>query len=195
VTNKTTISIIVFVTILFSAVVVCGQDKKTTGFAELQTTTTSTGTVPQFALSLERPVTKKVGVFFYGLKTKGYSEAYAGLTYSPKPWIELAAGLGAEGPRHVRAGGYVWTRLTRDGKLTNLFIPECKGSGFWYKNTTNFAVTKNVKVGVREQRFKGAGPEAEYDIPHTPLRVWTTVFFSPDHSPVAQFGLRWKLKF
>jgi hypothetical protein len=175
--------------ILFSSVAVLGQEKKLTGFAEIQTTTAKGKTVPQFNLWLQRPITKKVGLFFYGLESRGYSEAYAGLTYAPKSWIEGGLGAGAENPRNFRWGGYIWT-----GKhgLVNLLILEGKGSGNWYKNTATYAVSKNAQLGVRSQSFKGTGPYGEVSVPSSPVQVWISVLFGPDHSPVTQIGLRWK---
>lgn len=187
---------IITVMIMIFSVAVYGQGNKISGFVEFQTNTNASGTTPQINLSVERPVTKKVKLWGYATSTvasKGrYSEAYGGLAYSPKPWIELAAGVGAENPRNLRLGGYVWTGK---GRVSNLLILEGKGSGFWYKDIANYSVGKGVKVGIKAQRFKGAGPDVEYEIPHTPLRAWGAVLFSGDHGPVAQFGLRYSFKF
>jgi len=184
--TKTAISTITVLILL--SVAVSGQDKKISGFVEMQTTQASSRTETKVKLFLERALTKKVGLFGYGEGSKDYSEAYGGLTYSPKSWIQLAGGAGAESPRNFRLGGYVWTGR---GRYSNLLFAEGLGSGWWYKDIAQVAVSKNAKVGMRLQRFKGIGPDAQYDIPHTPLRVWAGVMFG-DHKPVTQFGLRWK---
>jgi hypothetical protein len=182
---KTALITIVVMILLPGAVY--GQDKKISGFVELQTTSESSGTKPQLKLSLERPLTKRVGLFGYGQLGKGYSEAYGGLTYSLKPGVQVAGGAGAESSRNFRLGGYV---SIKHKQYSNQFFAEGLGSGWWYKDTAHIEVSKNTKVGLRIQRFKGIGPDAQYGIPGTPLKVWTAVMFG-DHKPVAQFGLRW----
>ncbi|MCL5435784.1 MAG: hypothetical protein M1275_01765 [Patescibacteria group bacterium] len=135
-------------------------------------------------------VIKKFGGFVWFQTQKGYSEAYGGATYSPKPWLRLALGAGVEEAKNpARAGGFVWMG---NSKQYLLFIPEYGGSGFWWKLEGSRKINKTVGVGFLTERLKGSGPRVEYAIPHTPLKVWAAPMFERKRMN-ALIGIRWTL--
>jgi hypothetical protein len=133
----------------------------------------------------------KLGAFAWFQTQKGYSEGYGGITYSPKPWIQLAGGAGIEeNVSPARVGGFVWAG---GGKISLLFIPEYGGSGFWWKAEVNRKVNKSVGVGLITERYKGTGLRVEYKIPRTPLLLWGAPMFEKSRVNAA-FAIRWVIK-
>ena len=132
----------------------------------------------------------KFGGFVWFQTEKNYSQAYGGITYSPKLWIQLAAGPGIEQDKKpLRVGGFVWLG---SGKDSLLFIPEYGGSGFWWKLETNRKVNKSIGLGLLTERYKGTGPRVEYKIPKTKATVWVAPMFER-HRANALIGIRWSL--
>ena len=133
---------------------------------------------------------QKFGGFTWFQVQKGYSEAYGGITYSPKPWLQLAVGPGieeAESP--ARVGGFVWLGK---GKSSVLFVPEYGGSGFWWKLEANHEIGKVFGVGFLTERFKGSGPRFEVNVPRTPLKLWAAPLFEKTRANLL-VGIRWTL--
>ena len=133
-------------------------------------------------------ITKKLGGFTWFQVQKGYSEAYGGPTYSPKPWLQLAIGVGIEEAKNpLRSGGFVWLG---NSKSSVLFIPEYGGSGFWWKLEANHKLTKSFGVGFLTERFKGSGLRFEVNVPHTPLKLWAAPMSEKERTNLL-FGIRW----
>ncbi|MDP2934133.1 MAG: hypothetical protein Q8N81_08515, partial [bacterium] len=117
-------------------------------------------------------------------------EAYGGLTYSPKPWVQVAAGAGVEEAKNPgRIGGFVWMG---NSKSSILFVPEYGGSGFWWKLEANRKITKVIGAGFITERYKGSGPRVEFRIPKVPVTIWAAPMFEA-HRTNALFGIRWVL--
>ena len=140
---------------------------------------------------LTQGIKGKLGAFTWFQVQSGYSQAYGGLTYSPKPWLELAVGPGLEQAKNpARVGGFVWIG---NRQASVLFIPEYGGSGFWCKVEANYQLTKKVGVGLLSERFKGTGPRLESAIRHLPIKVWAAPLFEK-HRVNGLFGIRYVFK-
>jgi hypothetical protein len=98
--------VIIFVVVIF-VFSVQAQSNKATGFVGTEVGVKSGVVKPQVNGLIEKPLTKKVKAFAFGLAAKDYYEFYSGVAYSPKPWVEVAAGAGLEDNR-LRLGGWVW---------------------------------------------------------------------------------------
>jgi hypothetical protein len=157
-----------------------------------QRTFMSSGVVaPRIGALITAPVSGKFGAFTWLQVQNGYSESYGGLTYGPKPWLQLAGGAGIEESKSSgRIGGFVWMG---NAKTSVLFIPEYGGSGLWWKAEVNHKPGKTVGVGIISERFKGTGPRFEYKIPHTQLLLWGAPMFERNRTN-AVFGIRWIVK-
>lgn len=137
-----------------------------------------------------KPLLGKLGTFAWFQVEKGYSQTYAGATYSPKPWVQFALGAGLEEDKNpARLGGYVWMG---DAKNSLLFVPEYGGSGFWWKMEANRKVSKVLGVGLITERHKGTGPRLEYKIPKTHFAIWGAPMFDR-RGANALVGIRWSL--
>lgn len=100
--------------------------------------------------------------FGYACMTKGWSEAYVGKTFSPAPWVEIAAGIGLEDAKNpVRLGGWVWLG---EGRCSFIHLFEDGGSGEWHKTVVAYKVSNDLKVGVIDRAFYGQGVTAEYKL-------------------------------
>jgi len=113
---------------------------------------------------LQEPVkeVKGLGVFAYELVGKNWSEAYAWLTYSPVPQLELALGYGTEEAKNPnRLGGWVWAGKDR---LSGIYLFEDGGSGPWHKLELKYAATDRVSLGYVERSYSGEGLMAEYKL-------------------------------
>ncbi|OGE77901.1 MAG: hypothetical protein A2751_02550 [Candidatus Doudnabacteria bacterium RIFCSPHIGHO2_01_FULL_46_14] len=113
-------------------------------------------------------INERIGTFVWFQIDPGYAQAYGGLTWSPKPWVQFAGGPGLEqAKKSARVGGYVWLGK---GKTAFLFVPEYGGSGFWAKAEFNQSVGKRFGIGAISERYKGTGPKAEVNI--SKLKFW-----------------------
>ncbi len=136
-----------------------------------------------------RPLQNNFGTFVWFQVQQGYSQAYAGLTYAPKPWIQVAIGPGLEEDKHpMRIGSYVWMGK---GKVSTLVAFEDGGSGFWWKSESNYQATKNFGLGHLYEHGKGSGPKVEFSIPHTRAKLWLVPSINRGVQPL--FGVRWNL--
>lgn len=139
---------------------------------------------------LTKTIKGELGGFCWFQTQATYSQAYCGPTYSPKPWIQLALGLGIETDKHpVRVGSYVWLGKA---KLSGLAAFEDGGSGFWYKVETNYQIRKALGIGILSERYRGTGPKIEFSVPHTTLKLWVAPLADRrSFRPV--IGVRWNL--
>jgi hypothetical protein len=134
---------------------------------------------------------KSFGSFAWMQQQKGYGQAYAGITYSPKTFVQLALGAGLEqDARPARVGSYVWLGK---GKSSVLGVFEDGGSGFFYKVEANYQAVSRFGVGILSDRFRGHGPKAEFLVPHTPVKVWLASLWK-DGSVSPLLGIRWSFK-
>lgn len=102
------------------------------------------------------------GTFAYACVSEGWGEAYAGKTYSPAPWLELAAGAGLEtGQDSLRFGGWAWAG---QGHYSLLYVWERGGSGPWHKAIAMTKVTDALSLGVIDRSYYGRGVNAEYKL-------------------------------
>lgn len=166
-------------------------------WVEQRTYVSADGTAtPRIAGLLTRPVKGMVGSFVWFQVQKGYSQAYAGPTLSPKPWIQLAVGAGLEEDNHpARVGSYVWVGNKQNSVL---FIAEDGGSGFWHKTEALHTFNRFLDAGFIEERYKGSGVELRLKIPRTPIAIWAAPMV--DRDPKTRqlrinslFGIRWDL--
>ncbi len=136
---------------------------------------------------MTRPIKGRLGSFVWFQTQKGYSQTYAGATYSPKPWVQFALGGGLEEAKNpARVGGYVWLG---NAKTSILFVPEYGGSGFWWKLEVNRKVNKSIGVGLITDPLTGSGPRVEYQIPKIRLTFW----LAPLTRANTLIGIRWSL--
>ncbi len=124
---------------------------------------------------LTQSIKGNLGSFEWFQVQQGYSQAYAGATYSPKPWLQFALGGGLEEAKSpARLGSYIWMGK---GKLSGLFVFEDGGSGIWFKTEANYQVFSKLGVGMLSERFKGTGLKFELSVPHTRLKAWFAPLF------------------
>ncbi len=102
-----------------------------------------------------KSISTETGLFFYALGCEGYAEAYAGATWSPRPFIQLALGYGVEqaNPSN-RVGGWLWLG---EGKLSFIHLFEDGGSGPWHKTELDYQLTPSVKIGLVDKTTWGNG--------------------------------------
>lgn len=137
-----------------------------------------------------KPVSKEWGSFVWFQVQQSYSQAYAGVTYSPKPWLQLALGTGIEQDKNpLRIGSYLYVSKKN---LSGLAVFETGGSGFWYKIETNYQIKRFFGVGILSDHYRGHGPKFEILIPCSRLTLWAAPLVVHNSvSPV--LGLRWTL--
>ncbi len=136
-----------------------------------------------------KPAAEKLGSFVWFQVQQGYSQAYAGLTYAPKSWIQVAIGPGLEEDRHpMRVGSYVWMGK---GKVSTLAVFEDGGSGFWWKSESNYQITSRFGLGHWYEHGKGAGPKLEFSVPRTRAKLWLVPFINHGVQPL--LGVKWSL--
>ncbi len=139
---------------------------------------------------LTRPVKGALGSFVWFQVQQGYGQAYAGATYSPKPWVQLALGGGMEEDNHpARLGSYVWAGK---GPASALAVFEAGGSGFWWKMETNYQARPVLGIGMLTEAYKGTGPKLEFSVPHTRLKLWFAPLWK-DRAVRPLIGIRWSL--
>lgn len=132
-------------------------------------------------------VKNNLGTFVWFQVDKSYAQGYAGLTFSPKPWIQFAGGAGIEQDKSpFRVGGYIW--LSKD-KISLLFIPEYGGSGFWAKMEFNQGIGKHVGFGLISERYKGTGPRVEISI--SKFKLWAAPLWEKRRA-AGLVGIRYK---
>jgi hypothetical protein len=135
-------------------------------------------------------ITATVGTFAWFQVDENYAEAYAGPSFSPKPWLQFGAGAGVEQTAHpLRLGSFIWAGNQR---VQFLFMGEGLGSGWWYKSECNWNASKKLGLGLMTERFKGTGPRIQYSMPHTPLTVWSAFLFEQGGNR-ALLGIRAKI--
>jgi len=95
------------------------------------------------------------GAFAFLQDTRGWSQAYAGPTYSPCSEIQLGVGLGLESDTdEIRKGGFLWAGK---GDFSFLGLYEEGGSGPWHKHWLMYNVDKKWSVGLVDRSFYGEG--------------------------------------
>jgi hypothetical protein len=177
---------LIVLAILLLARTVFGQN-----WVEERTYVTTQSATPRIDGLFTAKVKGNLGGFVWFQTQASYSQAYAGATFSPKPWVQFALGAGLEEAKHpARIGSYVWVGKARFSALAAF---EDGGSGFWYKVETNYQAGKIVGLGTLSERFKGSGPKLEASIPHTALKLWfAPLLDSRTFRPV--IGARWSFK-
>lgn len=163
-----------------------GQDK-VSGYVESETLISSTSATPQVNVYLQGPIasSKRFGWSAWSLTSKGWSEAYAGPTWTPASWISLSASIGLETDKKpMRLSASSWIGK---GKFASLTIHETGGSGYWYKEVATYQATPKTNVGVYSQRFTGTGPYADRKLGK--FLVWGTILRYQGHTQ-ALVGLR-----
>jgi hypothetical protein len=129
--------------------------QKVEGYVESENVITSAAATPQLNTLAYGPVAGKIGWQFWGITSRAWSEGYVGPTYTPKPWVTIAAAVGAE------TGGarFGWGASGKKGKLFYCSLHEWgNGSGYWYKNFTTYDLNSRVSAGIWNERGKGTGP-------------------------------------
>lgn len=102
------------------------------------------------------------GTFAYACASKNWGELYVGKTYSPAPWIELAAGVVFEtGQDTPRFGGSVWAG---EDRFSFLHLWEQGGSGPWHKTKVMYQTSDELHIGLIDRAFYGCGITAEYKL-------------------------------
>ena len=117
-----------------------------------------------------RNINSRLGMFAYTTVSEGWSEAYAGPTFSPNANFQVGLGLGVEsGQDSARWGGFAWAG---HGKASATYLFEGGGSGPWHKLKAGYQVTSRANVQVLEKTSCGLGLGAEYKLDaNTSLRV------------------------
>lgn len=118
---------------------------------------------------IARPIANGWGVSAWLQLEHGWGEAYVGLTYAPRAWIELSLSAGIEQDAQPwRVAGSLWLGA---GRFSSLTIVEDGGSGWWYQSVALVKVADWLKVGVMTKRFEGTGPRAELTLA-TGFNLW-----------------------
>lgn len=137
---------------------------------------------------ISAPIKERFGIFAWIQTDKNYGQAYGGLTFSPKSWIQFAGGPGIEQDDNPwRVGGYIW--LGKD-RTSLLFIPEYGGSGFWMKTELNQSLNSLIGIGLISERFKGTGPRVEFNVPALKMKLWAAPLWEKG-STNGLVGIRW----
>lgn len=143
--------------IMFSQIV----NSQVHGNIESQNLLVSGGTTtPQVNIYLRESVSQASCLSWTGwaLISKGWSEAYVGLIYSPVSFAEVSLSYGLESNDDpARIGWSVW--LGSCG-LSSFSAFEQGGSGFWFKHILKYRYD-SFAAGIHYQRFKGYGPYIE----------------------------------
>lgn len=145
--------------------------------AALATTMVAAGTVEfdqtggdtAVQITVEQPLSGRVGVFAYTYQSQAYSEAYAGLTYAPLPNIQLALGTGNE-PGGSRIGGWIWAGA---GNWSMVYGYEDGASGYCHKLSLKTQISEKVTIGVINNFYKGTVVLAEYRLSKTATLRYT----------------------
>ncbi len=103
---------------------------------------------------------KRLGMFAFGLvDSVGFGQIYIGPTWYPKKWLEVQFGAGIENHSEFwRVGGGIYLI---DNHGSGLLLWENGASGYWYKATYTYPVSKRLALGVFSRRFAGTGPLVE----------------------------------
>ena len=117
------------------------------------------------------------GAFVYVSGSRNWAETYAGATYSPAPWAEIALGIGLEqADSPIRLGGWVWLG---QGDVSFCHLFEDGGSGPWHKTILSLVINEHLKIGALDRSFMGRGAFAEIAISGDNV-VNTTVYEGGD---------------
>ncbi len=132
-------------------------------------------------------LTRQTGTFVWFQADKSYGQSYAGLTYSPQQWLQVAAGVGLEQNKNpLRAGGFV---ALGSKKTKSLVVLEKGGSGGFWRVEFTRVLGQGFGLGGMGQSLRGVGPRLEYKLQGTPLLFWSGFFCSK--KPVLVVGVRW----
>lgn len=159
-------------------------------WVEQRTDVTADTTTPRLDGWISGKVTGSVGTFAWFQIDQNYGQGYAGLSLTPKSWLQFGVGAGVEQTtRPLRFGSFVWAG---NQHVSLLFIGEGLGSGWWYKSEFNWTATKDLGIGLMTERFKGTGPRVQYAVPGTPLTIWSAYLFNEGGNR-ALMGIRVKM--
>ena len=122
-----------------------------------------TGDATQIQICVERPVACKIGAFAYSCQATSWSETYVGLTYAPRPEIQIALGAGQEIGGN-RLGGWLWAGK---GRFSAIYLYEDGESGTWDKCIAKYQVTEKFAFGWTKKQFAGEGVYADFKISKT----------------------------
>lgn len=156
---------------------------------ELESKINSESITPRINLFATSSVTEKTSIFAFSLTSEGYCEAYAGVSYDIKPYLQMGAGLGLETvdePWRITASLWIGTPETEAeesategtaaqdddrGKSSLVVIYENGGSGYWYKAVASYAINNWLTTGIYTKRFLGIGPLVKIPIPNMPVSI------------------------
>lgn len=140
---------------------------------EALATVQSGSAVPQVSCGCSVPVSgTSIGISAFGLRTAGWSQVYAGPTWSPSGCCQLGISAGVEkAPGAWRTAGTCAVTTT----LVNSFSVLEKGaSGMWFRTAATTPVSRRVRLGILGQTSVGWGPYGEVvALPHTIL--WAAI--------------------
>jgi len=141
--------------------------------------------LPQFQISLNQKFSPHFGWSVFSTTDRTFSETYASLTCSPRPWITLSAGMGVErGYDHPRYAASLWMGK---GKLSLLSVHE-QGSGYFFRHILSYRLNKHFSAGVFAQRGKGVGPYLEYKADK--FKIYTAVVKERGEKTKAILGMK-----
>lgn len=141
------------------------------GYVEIENRINGSVVTPNINIFSTRNITARASIFAFSLTSENYSEAYAGVSYNLRPWLNIGAGLGLEtADSPWRVASSLWAGK---GNTSLLVIYENGGSGYWYKAVVSHSVNQWFTIGVYMRRFIGVGPLLKVSIPNTliPLSI------------------------
>lgn len=153
---KSILEVIIVILVIALLAVVFFSGKVSADSLELD----RTGDATQIQICVERPVSGKVGAFAYSCQTQNWSETYAGLTYAPRPEIQVAFGAGQETGGN-RLGGWIWAGK---GRFSGLYCLEDGKTGTWDKLVLKYQVTNKLSLGYTKKMYAGNGVYVEYKL-------------------------------
>jgi hypothetical protein len=146
--------------ILAAALLIAAFTASAFGTVEVEANLANGGETIRF-YQASQPNKNGFGTFAFAAVSKGYSEGYAGGTYSPNKhiWLELGYGLESVPANSGRIGG---TAILSSGQFSLIHCQESGGSGNFNKTVVNYQVTPRITLGVVDDRFMGTGPKIDY---------------------------------
>ncbi len=124
----------------------------------------------------------RLGWAFWALASKGWSEAYPMLTWSPIRKengldVQIGGGAGIESNQsRLRYAGFVSVTLP-DNQGNALFFYENGAVSTWWRGFVMKPLGKYFQAGIMGQDQMGFGPKVEFV--KKPFGVWTSILFRP----------------
>jgi len=130
-----------------------------------------------------------IGWSAFFLASEGWSEGYAGPTWSPAKWMTVSASIGLQsagsGSNPIRYASDVWVGNSL-GSVYAVYERGAEASDNWWKVKPMVNIGSSVKLGAFLEKGKDVAPVLEVSIAKTGVSVWGAYY--KDES---QLGLKY----